>query len=692
MERANVDHMRIVAFGDSLSACGGERGRFGDILADRFPEHAFIIEGFPGETLADARGRVQTCVLDHEPDILLLEFGANDWCQARRSPKAWAKDLETIIRRVRKAGVAIVFLGLFGYSNDERACEFRRLSNAIFARHSCLSIPDIQLGIRGDRNCWGDPNHPNEYGNRHVADAIQPVLEKLLSSPALPVRAPQLDSLRDVLHEAAALAPEAPAVFAGESALTWSHLAGAAARLAAAFQTRSGVARPRVAVFLPNCLEYLLIYWAVADAGGVIVPLNTFLRADAMAGIFAGVAPDFLVAGSPRDRSVLAAAESADCPACCIDSADWQAMLNTESAVQREPIGVDDDAIIMHTSGTTSVPKGAIMRHSDIRFNNMAAINAHDLSPSDVHLIVNPMFHCTALYSSLPTAAYQKSPVVITADTTPGGLLALVAHYRITTFLSVPTICQRIVEFPDLAAYDTSSLRIMAYAGSPMPPAVVCELRKRLPQIALHNFFGLTETISMTHVLRTHEADARPDSIGRLLPFVEAEIVDDALRTLPAGEIGELLFARENVILRYHNGTEKLAAAIIERGGREWFRTGDLACVDSEGFFFMKGRKKDMIIVGGENVFAAEVEAVIAELPGVREAAAIAVPATGARSVLGELIHAFVVGDDLVERDIKRHCHQRLASYKIPHIVSFLDALPRNPSGKVLKTTLKEMA
>jgi acyl-CoA synthetase (AMP-forming)/AMP-acid ligase II/lysophospholipase L1-like esterase len=675
---------RIVAFGDSLTTCGGKGGRFADILADRFPDHRFIVEGFPGETLAGARGRVQTCVLDHEPDILLLEFGANDWWHARRPPSAWAKDLEFIVRKARAAGIEVVYLGLFGYSSDAPAREFRSLCEAVFRRHACHSIADIQAAIRGDRTCWSDPNHPNEYGNRHVADAIQPLLEKLLNAPALPLRTPQLHSLRDVLHEAAKLAADRWAAFADDRALTWAEVADSAARLAAAFQAASGRSRPRVAVFLPNCLEYMLIYWAVADAGGVIVPLNTFLREDALAGAFASVAPDLVIAGSSRDRL-----PSPGCPIVSIDSGEWQALLASEPAVQREAIAPEDVAIIMQTSGTTSVPKAAVMRHCDLRFNNMAAINAHDLCPSDIHLIVNPMFHCTALYSSLPTAAYQKSPVVITADTTPGGLLELVQRHRITTFLSVPTICQRIVEYPELSEYDTSSLRIMAYAGSPMPPAVVCELRKRLPQVALHNFFGLTETISMTHVLRTEEADVRPDSIGRLLPFVEAEIVDDEFQRLAPGEIGELLFARENVIPCYHKAPDMLAEAAVERDGRQWFRTGDLACVDSDGYFYIKGRKKDMVIVGGENVFAAEVEAVICELSGVREAAIIGVPATGSRAVLGELIHAFVVADGLDERDVKRHCHHRLASYKIPHIVSFIERLPRNPSGKVLKNALR---
>jgi len=303
---------------------------------------------------------------------------------------------------------------------------------------------------------------------------------------------------------------------------------------------------------------------------------------------------------------------------------------------------------------------------------------------------VNPMFHCTALYSSLPTAAYQQAPVVITASSEPEDLLRLVQRERITTFLSVPAVFQRIVNLPTLDAYDCSSLRVMAYAGSPMPVPTILQLRARFPAVALHNFFGLTETISMTHVLRNEDLAARPDSIGRLLPFVEAIIVDADDRPVEPGAVGELLFAREEIIPGYYRQPERLRDALVELDGRTWFRTGDLAAADADGFFYIRGRKKDMIIVGGENVFAAEVEAVLAAHPLVREAAVKGVPATGIRAHLGELVKAFVVPADpaLTERDILQHCYASLPSYKVPAFVAFLDALPRNPSGKVLKDEL----
>jgi acyl-CoA synthetase (AMP-forming)/AMP-acid ligase II len=243
----------------------------------------------------------------------------------------------------------------------------------------------------------------------------------------------------------------------------------------------------------------------------------------------------------------------------------------------------------------------------------------------------------------------------------------------------------------DLDRFDWSSLRVMAFAGSPMPVPAVHALRERFPGVSLHNFFGLTETISMTHVLRNDDVETRPDSIGRLLPFVEARIVDDKDQGTPPGTPGELLFAREEVIPGYYHQPGRLEEACSEIDGKLWFRTGDLAVVDEEGYFTIKGRKKDMIIVGGENVFSAEVEAVLAAHEKVAEAAVKGVPAAGVRSHLGELVKAYIVRSDasLSEADLRRHCYERLPSYKVPAYFVFLDALPRNPAGKVVKDELQ---
>ncbi len=701
--------MKIVCFGDSLTACGGENGRFSDILADRFHHHTFVNRGAGGESFVEGRERLHTDVLAERPDIVLVEFGANDWWRDERPPADWARDLEACIQEIQDAGARVVVLGVFGdllgadgqripktEKTDDRARAYQRMEAETATRHGCPYVPNIQERIIGDRCCWRDANHPNEYGNRYVADAIEPVLEELLGDAPRPVRKPTLHTTRDIWQEAAALGSDRPAVVDGRRRMTYGQAYLAVERLAAGLHQAVQRPAPKVAIWLPNCLEYYLLYWAVQRLGGVVVPLNTWLKEESLRGIFANVQPDVLIVGSARDAPVLRAAGEA--PAVRIFALEtdrtgppaYRQLLGGKGDAPAVDLAEDALSIIMHTSGTTAAPKGAMMRHSDLRFNLVATINAQDFQPSDVHLLVNPMFHCTALYSSLPAAAYQKAPVVIVHSTSPEPLMETLQNERITTFLSVPSVFQRILSLKDLAAYDASSLRLMAYAGSPMPVATVQELRRRFPEVALHNFFGLTETISATHVLKGEAVDEHPDSIGRLLPFVEAKIVDEGGMECPAGAVGELLFARENVIPGYYNQPGRLEESLVERDGRQWFCTGDYACADEEGFFYIKGRKKDMIIVGGENVFAGEVESVLATHPGVREAAVKGVPARGARAFLGEQIRAYVIRSDtsLTGADVRKHCYERLPSYKVPQDVVFLEALPRNPAGKVVKAEL----
>ncbi|MHB9026185.1 MAG: AMP-binding protein [Armatimonadota bacterium] len=697
--------MNILCFGDSLTSCGGDEGRFSDILRERFPAHAFINKGVGGEAFPEARKRLRADVLTEKPDIVLVEFGANDWWRDERPYTAWAQDLDYILRRIRKAGARAVVVGVFGayrntagelvtkeYGADERAFAYKELEEAIARKHACPYVPNMQERIVGDRRCWSDANHPNEYGNRSVADAIEPALAELLGTKPLPIRKPVLETTRDFWREAVALAPERLAVVDGDRRLTYGEANGIVETLAANIALVTGVQRPTVAVYLPNCLEYYLIYWATQRLGGVIVPLNTWLKEESLAGIFRMVQPDILFVRGPRDEFAVRAGQGMAVYATedAVGLRPYADLLQPASPAPETPLTGGDLSIIMHTSGTTSTPKGAMMRHADLMFNVAAAINAHSFSPADIHLLVNPMFHCTALYSSLPTAAYQKAPVIIVPTTDPEVLMDVVQRERITTFLSIPSVFQKILMLPDLERYDASSLRVMAYAGSPMPFATIRELRRRFPEVALHNFFGLTETISMTHVLRNEDVETHPDSIGRLLPFVEAIVVDEEDKPMPPGEPGELLFAREEIIPGYFQQPARLQDALVELHGKVWFRTGDLAAVDEEGFFTVKGRKKDMIIVGGENVFAAEVEAVLLAHDKVREAAVKGIPATGVRSFLGELVKAYIVPADatLTELDLKKHCYERLPSYKVPATFAFLDALPRNPSGKVVKDEL----
>ncbi len=468
----------------------------------------------------------------------------------------------------------------------------------------------------------------------------------------------------------------------------------AVARLAGYLREEAGVARgDRVALAIPNCAAFLLAYWAVLRLGAVVVPVNYRLGVEELAFVFADSEPVVVfLHDSLREKvlpplkasgvtmRVLAVGEEGDSPQCV----DEYAGADVPAALEIDP---EDSAIILYTSGTTGLPKGAMMRHVDLVFNVHCAILAHSFRHEDVHLLVIPCFAPTTAYSLLPSCAYLASAVVMAPVAQPAELCALVDRWRCSTFIGVPTLFNLFMHDPAVRRADLSSLRLIAYSGSPMPAGTIALLRERFPHVALHNFFGLTETISITHVLPSADAAARADSIGKLLPEVYARIADENGQDVPSGEVGELLLRRDCVIPGYWRQPGRLEESV--RDG--WFHTGDLARRDEQGYFYVQGRKKEMIIVAGQNVYALEVEAVLLRHSGVRECAVIGVPATGARAALGELVKAVVVrqpGAELTEIEIKRHCAEILPGYKRPQVVEFREELPRNAAGKVLKRLL----
>ncbi len=482
------------------------------------------------------------------------------------------------------------------------------------------------------------------------------------------------------------------AIYEGRT-LTYAEAEALVARVAGYLADVAGVGPgDRVCLALPNCLEFVLAYWAALRLGAVVAPINTRLRADELRYVLQNCDPAAVVLHGQTEAAVLAALEAESLrPHLLGVETDTLTPFATASVHDAPRATVDlagdDLAVILHTSGTTGVPKGAIMRHEDLRFNVAQAILAHSFRHEDLHLLAIPCFAPTATYSLLPTCAYLGSGLVIAPRPQAHELLDLIAAHRCTTFIGVPTLFHLVLQDSRLAQADLASLRLIAYSGSPMPPRTIQDLRERFPGVALHNFFGLTETISITHVLPSRDALDHADSIGKLLPEVHARIVDEAGRELPPGEVGELCLRRDCVIPGYWN-----RPGLLEESLRDgWFHTGDLASVDGEGFFYVQGRVKEMIIVAGQNVYAPEVERVILTHEGVLEAAVVGVPATGVRAALGELVKAVVVprpGVELQERDIKRQCAAVLPSYKVPQVVEFRAELPRNATGKVLKREL----
>lgn len=448
----------------------------------------------------------------------------------------------------------------------------------------------------------------------------------------------------------------------------------------------------RVAVAMPNCSEFYVAYWAILRVGAILAPVNHRLGQAEMSLVFDNIAPRIVfvhhsvwstVAPCVPPRAHLIGVQ-------VLGAEEFAEAVSAGEPLAPIAVDVEDIAIIAHTSGTTGVPKGAVMRHADLMFNIKNTVAPFGWRHEDTTLLLAPLFHVVGLYSIVPSNAYLGATVVMAPRPDPSEVVELLERERVTNFLSVPTFHHLISTMPGIESRDLSALRMIGYSGSPMPARTIERLRELFPHARLHNFFGLTETISLTHITPSDAALSHAQSIGQVLPDVGMKILREDGSQCGPNEAGRLHIHRENTIRGYWNRPGLLEESLSPDG--LWFNTGDLARVDEDGFVYLEGRSKEMIIVAGENVFALEVERCILDLPGVREVAVVGVPATGVRAALGELVKAVVVplaGETVTVPDVKRHCSKRLASYKVPHIVEFRDELPRNPSGKVLKLQLK---
>ncbi len=505
--------------------------------------------------------------------------------------------------------------------------------------------------------------------------------------------------MHEVWTNALAKWSEKPAAIWDDKPYSYQDIDTLAEDLAARFSTDFRVGRgDRVAVLLSNSLEFYITYWALMRLGAVIVPVNTRLRPDVMAFVVNNAEPVCLICDADQRAALDAFLPKLSCNPGLItvgferdDGTPFEVLLKRTGGsgpvAPTVELSGEDLAAIVYTSGTTGRPKGAMISHGNLIYNIRNTIIAHSFRHEDIHALVVPLFHCTGLNSIITTSAYLGGTVVIVSRPNVAELVGMIERHRVTTFLAVPTLLYFVCAMKDLPKYDTRSLRVIGYSGSPMPMATIRKLREKFPQALLHNFFGLTETTSITNVLPSVDALERADSVGPALPDVGMKGIDEDGNDLPPDEIGELCFHSSNVIDGYWRQPELLSESMMG----EWFRSGDYASIDRDGYVCLKGRRKDMIIVAGENVYAVEVETVLLEHEKVLEAAVVGVEATGARAYMGEVPKAVVVtrpGETVSVNDLRRFCSQRLASYQVPQLVEFRTELPRNPSGKVVKSEL----
>ncbi len=340
---------------------------------------------------------------------------------------------------------------------------------------------------------------------------------------------------------------------------------------------------------------------------------------------------------------------------------------------------------IVYTSGTESSPKGAMLTHDAVLWQYVSCLVDAGIASDDLSLHALPLYHCAQLDVFLGPAIYAGASNIITAAPTPENLLPLIARHRITSFFAPPTVWISLLRSPLFDSTDLSSLRKGYYGASIMPVAVLRELAQRLPQVRLWNLYGQTEIAPLATMLGPEDQLRKPGSCGRAVLNVETRVVDEALRDVKPGEVGEIVHRSPHVMLGYFHDDERTAAAF--EGG--WFHSGDLGVIDDEGYITVVDRKKDMIKTGGENVASREVEEAIYRLPQVSEVAVVGI----AHPRWVEAVVAVIVrkaGADLSEAEVLAHCAQGMAGFKAPKRVVFVDALPKNPSGKLMKRSLRE--
>ncbi len=501
-----------------------------------------------------------------------------------------------------------------------------------------------------------------------------------------------MDTLDRIVARNAQRFPAKVALQCGDEAVTWRELDVAVSQAAAALRA-AGIARgERVAILLGNSITYWQLYFACARAGLIAVPVNYRLTATEATAVLRHAAPRVLIAEAAYAevaRAVVAQLGPAvalwwretELPANCAAAPAWL----------DETRGADTDTFaIFYTSGTTGLPKGAMVSHRNLFANGYNQLIADAARPDDVCLLATPLYHVAAIFIGITYMMYGCTQLVL-PQFTPRSWLEYVHRRRATVSLLVPTMINAVLNEPSLAAHDLRTLRLIFYGGGPMPPAVLERAIERLG-CSFTQGYGLTETLEATflvaadHQLRPGDEQQRIrlSSAGREAIGAEVRVVDDQDRDLPPGEIGEVLVRSESVIAGYWNQPEESAKAI--RNG--WFYTGDLGYFDAERYLFIVDRKKDMVISGGMNIYTKEVEAALFAHPAVAEAAVFGLPDTH----WGEAVCAAVVvrpDHSVTAEALVEFCREQLASYKKPQRIFFVKELPKNPSGKVLKRELR---
>ncbi|MFH0845539.1 MAG: long-chain fatty acid--CoA ligase [Pseudomonadota bacterium] len=449
-----------------------------------------------------------------------------------------------------------------------------------------------------------------------------------------------------------------------------------------------------VAILLNNCCEYLEITFAVNQIGAVWLPLNFRLAGEEFHYILNNAEaralisePEFVpVISSIRDRlpkvnNYLHLGE--EIPR---GWSGYEGLIRKNHGANppHADVGLDDLHRLMYTSGTTAHPKGVMLTYGNLYWKNIGHILTFGLTQADRTMIVGPLYHVGGMDLPATGTIYAGGSVVILRRFETVDVLNGIQDEKVTNLWLSPAMTIMLFQEPTFSQYDVSSVRFIIDGGEKMPVTLIKKFKEKFPNAWFADAYGLTETVSGDTFLAKDRMLSKLGSVGRPVPHLQVRVVDEQGRDRPPDQMGEIILKGPKVFKGYWKNPEATSEAI--KNG--WFHTGDMGTLDEEGYLYIMDRKKDIIISGGENIASPEVERVIYEIPAVLEAAVIGIP----HPKWLEVPKAYVVlkpGASLTVEELIRYCTKKLAKFKVPKEVEFIDGLPRTPSGKVLKRELR---
>jgi long-chain acyl-CoA synthetase len=492
-------------------------------------------------------------------------------------------------------------------------------------------------------------------------------------------------NLADALTKTAAEHPSAVAIKLDDVELPYAALEGMASHIAGLLVERGVEAGDRVGIMLPNVPYFPAIYYGILKAGGAVVPMNVLLKGrEAEFYLSDSGAKQFFAWEGFADEAEIAA-EAAGVPLTVVTPGEFEQIIAEAAPLTENVARADDDTcVILYTSGTTGTPKGAELTHSNIGSNVDCSVEMFGMNPDDVIFGGLPLFHSFGQTCSMNSAIASGATLTLLPRFDAAKAIEIIDRDKVTIFQAVPTMYVGLLHDPALAGVDASSLRYCASGGASLPLEVLTAVEEKLGAILLEGY-GLSET-SPVASFNQPVNPTKAGSIGTPVPGVEMKLVDDDGNDLPLDPdvVGEIAIKGPNVMKGYWNRPD--ATAEVMRG--EWFLSGDMGKRDDEGYYFIVDRKKELIIRGGYNVYPREIEEVLYEHPAVREAAVIGVP----DETHGEEVAAaigFKPGESATADEIREFVKERVAAYKYPRHIWFVDELPKTATGKILKREIE---